>query len=130
MTVNREFYNAYMNKYIKERYHTRMSSARESMGGKCAACGSLRDLEFDHINPADKEFTVTSTVGISQEKFDAELKKCQLLCKECHKKKHSARENHGTLSCYRYCKCELCKQAKRDYANEYNRTHVRKRDRK
>lgn len=34
--------------------------------------------------------------------------------------KRSVKE-HGTLSMYRYCKCDLCKQAKKDYMAKYNK---------
>jgi len=45
-----------------------------------------------------------------------------LLCKKCHEEKTlldmgrvSAKITHGTVSSYRYCKCELCKKAKSEY---------------
>ena len=56
------------------------------------------------------------------------MEKCQLLCFSYHSKKtilesgkKIARGNHGTVSTVRYCKCELCKKAKREYMREYRR---------
>jgi 5-methylcytosine-specific restriction endonuclease McrA len=45
-------YNAYMNKYMKERYERRRSEAVASLGGKCVVCGTTDRLELDHINPS------------------------------------------------------------------------------
>ena len=32
--------------------------------------------------------------------------------------------NHGSLTEYRYCKCELCKKAKSDYMREYKKNRI------
>lgn len=52
----------------------------------------------------------------------------QLLCRSCHEAKtlvdrgqESAKESHGTLSSYKYCKCNLCKKAKADYMSRYHK---------
>jgi hypothetical protein len=34
---------------------------------------------------------------------------------------------HGTLSCYRFCKCTLCTSVKSAYMRKYYQTHARKR---
>ena len=96
------------------------------LGGACVVCGSTEDLQFDHKDPATKLFEISKAGTYAREKFEAELAKCQLLCVKHHIEKTlrdaeatSARGTHGTLSAYRYCgppKCELCKRAKREYA--------------
>jgi 5-methylcytosine-specific restriction endonuclease McrA len=117
-------YNAYMKVKILERYHKRMGEAISSLGGKCVKCGATEDLEIDHVNPAEKSFTVSMLWSVSKERFEAELSKCQLLCKKCHNEKSileagkklvKNQDVHGTLSSYRYCKCELCRAAKSAY---------------
>ena len=80
--------------------------------GPCAECGSWSDLEVDH---EDRSSKVDHKVWSWREKRRLkELKKCQVLCKECHKKK-TAKENerpitHGTRGGYsRGCHCDECK---------------------
>jgi 5-methylcytosine-specific restriction endonuclease McrA len=54
--------------------------------GPCP-CGSKRNLHIDHINPKDKKIKVQQLWAVSEKKRQAELKKCQVLCKKCHLKK-------------------------------------------
>lgn len=52
---------------------------------KCAKCGSTKDLQLDHINPETK---ITNRIwSWSKNRREEELKKCQVLCKKCHKEK-------------------------------------------
>lgn len=125
----------YMNDYMKNRWKERRIKAIKKLGGKCVKCPSVENLEFDHIDPSSKIRNVAQMSSMSEEIFWLEVSKCQLLCFECHKAKTlidldhvNAKTTHGTLSSYRYCKCDLCKQAKADYMKNYNKTHVRKRD--
>lgn len=125
---NKEEYNAYMKEYVKERYHQLRNQAILDKGGRCQICGSDSKLEFDHIDPNTKKMTIAKIWSFSEEMRNLELSKCQLLCNECHKKKTladfgrvSAKETHGTLSSYKYCKCKLCKSAKADYMRTYKK---------
>lgn len=59
-----------------------------SENGPCAVCGSSEFLEIDHINPETK---VSHNVwSWSESRRTEELKKCQVLCKKCHKEKTRA----------------------------------------
>lgn len=116
-------YNAYMRQYMKKRYEQRFIGAKEARGGKCALCGSSENLEFHHRDPENKEFDVSRIWNKPGSVFEQELEKCDLLCEVCHKKQHSAREKHGTLSCYRYCKCEICRQANAEYKRAWKEKH-------
>jgi len=65
----------------------------ESMGGGCCICGynkSHRALDLHHINPEDKEFSLSSVMAhpIKWEKVVPELRKCVLLCSLCHAELH------------------------------------------
>ncbi|MBI2285570.1 HNH endonuclease [Candidatus Saccharibacteria bacterium] len=56
----------------------------------CEVCGidDPRVLEFDHINPVTKSFTIArgiSSLLLSWEKILTEIEKCQILCANCHK---------------------------------------------
>ena len=65
---------------------------REYLGGKCVRCGTVENLEFDHIDPAKKSYSIASNITcFSLEELILEVDKCQLLCRPCHMKK--SREN-------------------------------------
>ena len=59
----------------------------------CSDCGE-RDpvvLEFDHLR--DKEFEIGgwAIVGVSWERFIAEVAKCEVVCANCHRRRTSRR---------------------------------------
>ena len=111
------------------RYSRRKTCAIRLLGGACVECGAEGDLQFDHVRPEDKTFTITDKLaGAVWEALVVELEKCQLLCASCHRKKTlvdkgqvSAKTTHGTLSSYRYCKCDLCREVRNKYAREWRR---------
>jgi hypothetical protein len=57
-------------------------------GGRCVICGYdrlARALEFHHVDPASKAFTLSRRgVTLSIEALRAEARKCVLLCSNCH----------------------------------------------
>ena len=64
----------------------------EYLGGKCVRCGATEKLDFDHIIPADKCYSIgTNITCFSIEELILEVDKCQLLCRPCHIQK--GREN-------------------------------------
>jgi len=119
--------NAYFREYLKDRYHRRKKAAIERLGGCCTRCGSTESLEVDHIDRSKKTMPFSRMYAVSQERFDAELELCQLLCNPCHIEKtideceHNRRTEHGTYACYRYlkCRCDACRMACRDHSREY-----------
>lgn len=120
--------NEYMNNYMKQRWQKRRLQAIEKLGGKCCNCTSVDNLQFDHIDPSTKITSIAKMSSMSEEKFWNEINKCQLLCFACHQtktlidlKQQNAKTIHGTLSSYRYCKCELCKKAKSEYTKKYKK---------
>lgn len=68
---------------------------------QCEVCGYNRcseALDFHHINPADKLFEIAdantqfwkrSKNGITLEDLEAEIKKCVVLCSNCHREHHA-----------------------------------------
>lgn len=123
MSDNKE----YMRKYVLSRYHARMDMFRKYLGGRCVICGVDEELEFDHIDRNTKVMNIASMAQFSDVKVYEELEKCQLLCKKHHLEK-SYREGdlttpfqHGTLAGYRYCSCEDCRLAKREYMRSYRK---------
>ena len=119
MPQTREQYNAYMNDYMKKRYARRRLEAIQKLGGVCVVCGTTERLEFDHIDPTLKDFTMANASSFSEARWQAELSKCQLLCHQCHKNKHACSEPCGTMRRYwRGCRCDQCRAAMTVYNRE------------
>ena len=58
------------------------------MGGKCSLCGydrCIAALEFHHIDKSQKERQLSSGSCHSWEEDVKEVKKCSLVCSNCHK---------------------------------------------
>ena len=69
----------------RQRYKDRIVQV---MGGKCQCCGYSKyngALELHHINPKEKEFSISTKTYIAWERLENELKKCVLLCANCHR---------------------------------------------
>jgi 5-methylcytosine-specific restriction endonuclease McrA len=69
----------------------RLQLAIDLLGGRCKRCEGVFDMcqyDFHHINPKEKEFTIGENVLVSEERFINEVKKCELLCANCHRLKH------------------------------------------
>jgi hypothetical protein len=63
----------------------------EYKGGKCERCNynkSLRALTFHHIDPKEKDFSISGNHCRSFESVKKELDKCILLCANCHAEEH------------------------------------------
>lgn len=66
--------------------------AVDYLGGKCIDCGynkCLQALEFDHVDPSQKEFTISGKHCFSWGKIKIELDKCVLRCANCHRERHA-----------------------------------------
>ena len=58
---------------------------------KCTECGFSHPaaLDFHHINPNEKEFTISKLKHFgSKEKLLKEIEKCVVLCANCHRIHH------------------------------------------
>lgn len=60
------------------------------LGGKCQECGEERPwlLTFHYKNPSKKEFNITDIKSYRWSLIEKEVKKCELLCHNCHHKRH------------------------------------------
>ena len=110
--------------YFQKRRKERRLKYLKLLGGKCEECGSKKNLEFDHIDPSKKEFGISRYLNYADDRLMEEVKKCRLLCQDCHKKKthkewdYAQPESpHGSLRRYQTygCRCDKCKQARKDY---------------
>jgi 5-methylcytosine-specific restriction endonuclease McrA len=123
-----------MREYMLKRYHERRAWVIALLSGKCSECPATENLQIDHIDRKKKGFDIAKRLsGASVETLLKEIKKCQLLCEPCHQKKTledfgrvSARTTHGTVSSYRYCKCDLCRAANAKYTRENRPSRARK----
>lgn len=121
----------YMRTYRKRVYRERRDAAIAALGGACVKCGVTTNLEIDHIDASKKTFEIGVKIWcMSAEKLEVELNKCQLLCESCHAEKtiidvgnKPARGTHGSLSAWRYCKCDICRAAYNAYNRDYKRKH-------
>lgn len=99
----------------KQRVAVRKSRAIEYLGGKCAQCGSVDALEFDHIDSKNVGFRIAKKYTIRWEVLQLELDKCQLLCGLCHiaKTAKEFRAKHKTAWGNYVCTCASCVSSQR-----------------
>jgi predicted transcriptional regulator len=63
----------------------------EYKGGKCNICGYNRyngSLDFHHMDPSKKEFSISQLRTYDWEKIKLELDKCICVCRNCHGEIH------------------------------------------
>jgi hypothetical protein len=74
-----------------------LTRLKAEMGGCCAECGAPESLEFAHLDPRTKKFTISAgRFYLSEEKVRAEASKCVLLCRE-HHLKQTKQQRHTNL---------------------------------
>lgn len=70
----------YQRKWMKKRREDWLTK-----NGPCIWCGVTKNLQIDHKDPSKK---VSHNIwSWAEKRRKAELKKCQILCKSCHKLK-------------------------------------------
>jgi hypothetical protein len=78
----------YKDPIIQREYQREWIAQRRTayfLGKSCVNCGSTKQLELDHIDPKLKvDHRIWSW---SVKRIAEEVKKCQILCVECHRKK-------------------------------------------
>ena len=114
-----------MAEYMRDRRATRRKEMLALLGGVCVRCGTTEELEFDHIDPATKKFTIASGLDGNWDVLLLEVRKCQLLCASCHAQKSIENGDinivpHGGGACGKYrCQCEPCRARKAEYMKAY-----------
>jgi 5-methylcytosine-specific restriction endonuclease McrA len=82
----------------RARAYEKMKKARAewfAANGPCQKCRSSENLELDHVNPKEK---VSHTVwSWTPARRSLELKKCQVLCRRCHRAKTSMNQPIGRV---------------------------------
>ena len=86
-------------KQVRRKQYIRQNQTRQlekktlvnRMGGACIKCGynkCLSALEFHHLEPTEKEFSISQVRNLSEARIEKELKKCILVCANCHREIH------------------------------------------
>ena len=86
--------------WSREYKKARMEKARQFLGGKCCLCGYDKcksALEFHHTDGETKEFGISNKINCSWDKILEELKKCVLVCSNCHREIHEGLIDVETL---------------------------------
>lgn len=110
--------------YALRRYHRLRAQWIAELGGRCK-CGSTRKLQLDHVDPKTKTMEIGELWSAAIVRVREELKKCQVLCAKCHKRKTAdeMRKGHGTWGMYRNrkCRCAECRALMREYKRKRRR---------
>ena len=100
------------------RYILRMSKkikAIDFLGGKCSYCGdtNIFHLVFHHKNNYEKEIIISQALAMKWSVIENEIKKCVLLCCNCHQELHSKDSlvKKELLSLKGENKCSVCNYA-------------------
>ena len=67
-----------------------LAKIKQHRGGKCERCGynkCIKALEFHHLDPSKKDFTISNDHFKLAEAVE-ESKKCILICANCHRELH------------------------------------------
>jgi hypothetical protein len=67
-----------------------LAKIKQARGGKCERCGydiCMKALEFHHLDPNKKDFTISNDHFKLKEAVE-ESKKCILICANCHRELH------------------------------------------
>jgi len=93
------------------------------LGGKCENCGSSNVLCLDFHHTKDKEFTIGAFKTLRWSLLEKEIKKCNLLCKNCHVELHcnSNGRRHGQkrklIESVGKLNCEKCGYVGKNYSS-------------
>ena len=74
----------------KRRFEAKLAAA--GVVWKCSQCGydQCKDaLDFHHVDPAEKEFTLSAATTLSEQRIREEVSKCVVLCANCHREVHA-----------------------------------------
>ena len=78
--------------YVKTSRHNLKRRLLYVMGDKCCICGYDKcptALEFHHLNPEEKDFSLAQNANVAFKKAAQELRKTILVCANCHREIHA-----------------------------------------
>lgn len=95
--------------YMKQKYHEKQQAVEELKSQcACAKCGDTRGyvLDYHHIDPTQKEEKVSRMISnnYTLDKVQSEIKKCVVLCANCHREFHYLNSLNSELTLEQYLK--------------------------
>jgi hypothetical protein len=99
--------SAYCSKKHKQRV-AEINAYKEEKG--CMDCGQKFPgvcMDFDHREGEIKKFNVSNCSSYSVEKLNSEIKKCDLVCKNCHAIRTYNKKQHSFAARIRWGKTSL-----------------------
>jgi hypothetical protein len=97
--------------YIKKWINSTKEKLLKCMGDKCAVCqydACKSALDFHHLDPSKKDFTLSTWKVKNWKKIIEEAKKCIILCARCHRELHAGYINLNNVKIV--FDEDLCKQ--------------------
>jgi len=82
-----------INLQIASKKFKRKQKAIEMFGNKCHDCLKTYPsccYDFHHLDPKQKDLNPANAVSYSEETYMNEIKKCIMLCSNCHRIRHSS----------------------------------------
>lgn len=96
-------------------------------GNQCNICGynrAISALEFHHINPEEKEYALASMGTCHQlEKDLEEIKKCILVCSNCHREIHEGLYSQKDLFSKKIYLEDIAQELIQERDNKLEKTH-------
>ena len=98
------------NKRYKSKFSGRWASRRGAMwkynyllGKSCEHCGEsdMLKMQFDHKSEYEKHSNITNILNGNLDKLKAEVKKCRVLCANCHQIKTIKENNSAFYNIYK-----------------------------
>jgi hypothetical protein len=82
--------------YEERRVAGNMQFLQDERAKGCQKCGETRPyvVDFHHLDPAQKSFTIGATNRWTRTQLTSELQKCIRLCKNCHAELHYLEKFH------------------------------------
>lgn len=92
LVVERRYIEANRDKITLRKHNRQIEHTKfvNSLKTPCVKCGETREyiIDFHHINPSNKEFTIGATKQWGRKRLMNEVKKCISLCRNCHSEFH------------------------------------------
>lgn len=93
--------------YMKQKYQEKKEEIQEIKSEcRCVKCGDSRGyvLDFHHINPDEKENTIArmTSNNYQLDKVYDEIKKCIVLCANCHREFHYLQNKNSNFTLEEY----------------------------
>ena len=82
----------------KDKYHSKQDELNKfKQAHPCVKCGCSKFylIDFHHLNPAEKDFTISDNSHAKIETLMKEIDKCVPLCANCHREFHYLEREQG-----------------------------------